>query len=145
MKNFVHKFDFMHQYDDYSCGRVCAYMVTANLGGKVSRRWLRYLLNTDMYRGTPQKNLVTALRSFGYSCNVMSHGALRDIKNYLQRGYLAIACVDDNMHWIVVRGFGKGRVYVADPWPLNPKYHTLEKFNERIKHGSVIFVRRNEK
>lgn len=131
----------MHQHDDYSCGRVCVYMVTANLGGKVSRKWLKYLLQTNEASGTPQQNIINALRDFGYACNVTTDVGIRSIKRRLGKG-LAIACVDDNQHWIVVRGLGKNRVYVADPLPLNPQYHSLTKFAQRVKNGSIIFVKR---
>ncbi len=142
----------MHQTDDYSCGRVCAYMVTANFGVRRNRRWLRFLLKTDFNKGTFQKDLVLALRKFDFACSV--HSTIggpfpkatikRLLNHWLNKGYLAIACVDDNDHWIVVRALRGDRVYIADPDWTAPKYHTLTKFYERVKKGSIVFVKRKD-
>lgn len=149
MKNFVRHFDFMHQTDDYSCGRVCAYMVTANFGVRGNRKWLRYLLKTDFNLGTFQKDLVKALRKFKFVCSPHASKSFYNVavlsdllEKYLDAGYLAIACVDNNDHWIVVRAIRNNRVYIADPDWTAPKHHHLVKFFERVKDGSIVFVKR---
>lgn len=152
MKDFIKRFDFLHQNDEHSCGAVSAYMVTANFGVKRSRKWIRYLLKTDFNLGTYQKDLVKALRRFKFKCSVHSFinefptalGLQRLLSNYFNNGYLAIACVDDNQHWIVLRALGDNRVYIADPNPYSPKYHTLDKLYGRIKNGSIVFVKHKE-
>jgi len=127
-------------------------MVTAAFGVKRNRRWLRYLLKTDFNKGTFQKDLVTALRKFDFKCAVRSFtnimpsriGIKKLLNEYLHNGYLAIACVDSGDHWIVIRALRGDRVYVADPDWTAPKYHSLTKFYERVKNGSIVFVKRKQ-
>lgn len=148
--NFIKKFKFMHQNDDYSCGKICTYMVIAAFGER-RRKLLRWVLKTDWNLGTFQKDLIKALRYQGFSCHVKSFvntwwtgpRIIREFKSYFNNGYLAVACVDNNQHWIVVRGIKGNRVYVADPDLFGPEYHTLTKFIERIKLGSVVFVKKD--
>ena len=148
--NFISNFNFMNQYDDYSCGRICAYMVTAAFGVKQQRKYLRRLLKTDFNMGTYQKDLVLALRRFNFMCSVKTLATndespsevKRLLKHYFERGYIAVASVDNGEHWIVVRGLRKNRVYIADPDPYGVRYHSLSKFYRRIKLGSLVFVKR---
>lgn len=149
MKSFIRNFNFLHQSDDYSCGKACAYMVTAAFGVRQQRRYLRKLLKTDLNMGTYQKDLVAALKTFGFRCQIVSFANKKDkitiksaLAHFFAEEYLAVACVDNNNHWIVVRGMRNGRVYIADPDPYGVKYHTLQKFYERVKNGSMVFVKR---
>lgn len=128
---------------------MCAYMATAAFGVKRNRRLLKYLLKTDLNFGTFQKNIIRALRKFKFRCSVVSFandmpteaGVKKLLSKYFKNGYLGIACVDDNEHWIIVRGIRKSRVYIADPEIQAPKYHTLSNFYKRVKLGSIIFVK----
>lgn len=148
--NFIRNFDFMNQYDDHSCGRICAYMVTAAFGVRQQRKYLRQLLKTDFNMGTYQKDLVLALRRFGFMCSVKTLATndesqatvKRWLKHYFDKGYIAVASVDKGEHWIVVRGLKNDRVYVADPDPYGVKYHSLATFYSRIRLGSLVFVKR---
>ena len=142
----------MNQYDDYSCGRICAYMVTAAFGVRQQRKYLRRLLKTDFNMGTYQKDLVSALRRFGFRCSVKTLATndeslpqvKRLLKHYFEKGYIAVASVDNGEHWIVVRGLRNERVYIADPDPYGAKYHSLVKFYSRVRLGSLIFVQLRE-
>jgi len=123
-------------------------MVTAAFGIRRQRKYLKRLLKTDLNEGTYQKDLVEALQRFGFKTQIVSLANKKDkltiksaLAHFFSEGYLAVACVDDNNHWIVVRGMRNGRVYIADPDPYGVRYHTLQKFYERVKNGSFIFVK----
>jgi hypothetical protein len=100
--------------------------------------------------GTFQNDIIKALRAYDFGCIPKS---LVDSKTFnkekvkalfslfFKKGYLAVACVDDGQHWILVRGMKRSRVYIADPDWCAPRYHNIDTFYRRIKNGSVIFVR----
>lgn len=161
MKNFIKNFDFLYQNSDYTCGSTCAAMVVGAFGIRNNKRLLRKLLLTDFNEGTFQRDLSNGIRLFGplvagRKFSVATKSFIDEVKfppdqiyctfeSYFSKGYLAIACVDDGQHYIVVRGIRNSRVYIADPEMFSPKYMTLTKFAKRIKKGSAVFIKKEDK
>lgn len=144
MKDFVKDFSFAIQYDDYSCGRVCLEMVMDNFDIDFYYRKFYALLKTNHKKGTNQTNIINVLKAFGFKTKVKSFAKksskVKDLEP-LRDGWLGIACVDNNYHWIVLRGLGKRVVYVADPLNDLLNFHTLQGFKNRIKSGSIVYAK----
>jgi ABC-type bacteriocin/lantibiotic exporter with double-glycine peptidase domain len=130
-------------------------MVTSFFGMKSQRRKLRALLKTTK-NGTYQANIANAIKiysrevseiplnisitSFSNS-DIWSRSAIEEfLKERFEKGYIAIACVDNGSHWIVTRAIRGKRVYIADP-DSNQKYIALTTFLNRVILGSVVLVR----
>lgn len=135
----------MYQHDDYSCGLVCAQMVTEAFGSKIHKDLMAFIMNTEQSRGTFQADLVHGLKLLKFSRKVVSlvnkPVSIRQIRSRIASGHLAICCVDANDHWIVLRGIKGNRIYVADPIPKSRKFHSLDSFKSRIVGGSIIFIK----
>lgn len=107
------------------------------------------LLNTNPKNGTNQSSLYQAFKYADYKVKVVSlaNRALRkkDLEP-LKNGWLGIACVNNNTHWVVLRGFGNKRgygskfVFVADP-DSEFQSHFYDTFKDRIRKGSILYVR----
>ncbi len=139
--DFIKDFKFIYQNDDYSCGRCCVYMIAERFGiDKSHRPVMSELLNTDRNSGTYQKDIIATLNVYGLTTKVFSetYATLQAMKAQVKKKRILICYVDSD-HWIVVRGFSKSRVYIADP-ASKKTYININTFKKRIVKGSFISI-----
>lgn len=145
MDKFVENFRFAHQPDDFSCGRSSVVMVLWAFGIGFDPEELDEQLEISPETGTRQAGIVQAARFYGLSVKEVSFAnrkpSLRNIKSKLSKGYLGVCSVDNNGHWIVLRGIRPKSVFVADPNPKAPKRQLLRTVLTRLSKGSIIWVR----
>ena len=99
--------------------------------------------------GTRQVGIVRAARAYGLSVKEVSFAnrkpSLRNIKSKLGKGYLGVCSVDNNSHWMVLRGIRPRSVFVADPNPRAPKRQLLRTVLTRLSKGSIIWLKRSRR
>ncbi len=104
----------IRQADDYDCGSAAVAAVDTFHGARRRAPW-NLSNRTD---GMSPDTVAALLRAMGY--RVLSGpmvAGLADLHHYTRAG-LPVLCpitVDAGGHWVVVRGVGRGRVYLHDP------------------------------
>jgi ABC-type bacteriocin/lantibiotic exporter with double-glycine peptidase domain len=126
--------------DDYSraVGALNAFLQCSPERGTYQKDLVRALRISTQYLSTP---LTTKIVSMAKSENRATRLVMPTIQQYLDAGWLGIACVDFNQHWVVIRGIRGKRIYLADPDPNGVKYTTINKFKHRLGAGSIVFVK----
>lgn len=135
----------IQQKDEISCGEKCVLMTLRRFGIKTHKQKVQKILKTKKNDGTYQKDIVAALKYFKLDYFVVS------LLNKKRGGFTsppvngrykthAICCVDNNGHWLIVRGFTQKSILIADPALSGFSRMSFDKFNERLRGGSCIFV-----
>ena len=140
---YLEDFPRIIQLDDYSCGLQCALMVLRYFGVRMARPEVRKRLHTDT-DGTAAPELRSLFRGLGFQVGSMRSSLRTTIRNSIDKGAPLIMGVDGNSpHWVVVYGYGPGRIYIADP-SLARKlsaFETWDRFKERADgYGMSIKV-----
>ena len=106
------------QLDHYSCGAQSAFMILRYFGKARSIERTIKLLGTDA-DGTGIQAMTTLFRARGLTPKRIKDGGKKDIRGAIEDGHPVLVLLDDEEHWACVYGYGKGRVYLADPSPLD--------------------------
>ncbi|MBI4441578.1 C39 family peptidase [Candidatus Woesearchaeota archaeon] len=113
------------QEKPYSCGAASLRTVFAYYGLKIPEREIRHFAHTDA-KGTDRDGMLDALKAYDFCYRAHSKGTLHDIVDAIHHGYPAIVdwrLPDGDGHFSVLYGYGKGRLYIRDPYC--PQRHWL--------------------
>ena len=104
------------QLDDYSFGAQSAFMILRYFGTARSIERTIKLLGTDA-DGTGIQAMTRLFRARRLAPRRIADGTKQDIRRAIDDGHPVLVLLDDEEHWACVYGYGKGRVYLADPLP----------------------------
>lgn len=138
MLNYHGMFRFVYQKDDFSCGKACVQMVLYHFKVRPLSN-LQRLLKTNE-NGTYQKNIIHAIKKHGLKIRIVQSKRIYvSARKDLAKGCLLILCVDDNLHWIVVRKMTKKTVYIADP-DMVKGFQRIKNFKKRFANHSYLAI-----
>ena len=142
--HFISNFSaFKMQKDDISCGPSCASMVLDYYGKfhlyeeirqEMKTEWFSF--NGVKYGLTVPNYMSSTLVKHDVACNTM-RGNLKVLENYVSRNKPVICLVRSGRytwHYVVVIGYSKNNVYIA-----NPASGLLECINKKIFYESWSF------
>lgn len=137
------EFKLSLQLDDYSCGARSCFMITQHLGVKKTYSEIKYLLNTDRKAGTNQHAMVAMFRGVGLQAAFLKNAGFHtDLVPAFAKGFLHVALVDEESHYIAVHGYDPTRdeVHLADPSVLDCADRVVSRstFKKRWDHWGVI-------
>lgn len=105
------------QETEYSCGAASVVNALRALGKRVTEREVRKLADTD-HNGTDEVGVMQALRAYNYQASEYisksRHVAWRWLCGAISQGSVAIICVDQSQHWVVVIAIATDRVILID-------------------------------
>ena len=104
------------QLDNYSCGAQSAFMILRYFGKARSIERTIKLLGTDA-DGTGIQAMTRLFRARRLAPRRIADGTKQDIRRAIDDGHPVLVLLDDEEHWACMYGYGKGRVYLADPLP----------------------------
>ena len=115
------------QIDGYSCGAQCAYMILKYYGKARSIKNVKKEAGTNE-DGTESEPIKKLFRKRGLTVREFSNGNLSRLERAIDRNSPILAHISTRKedHWVVVYGYDKDNIWVADP-SLN-----VLKFSKRI-------------
>lgn len=129
-----------YQKDSYSCGAVCAAMILRYFGRAHSVKSIKRACKSSPENGTSEASLRMLFKENGLRAQRINKPTLEKIRGQIDLGFPVLIAVDDSEHWVVVYGYGKGCVYLADPSflcaPLSR--HSIKKFRKRWDHWAMV-------
>lgn len=130
------------QWDWFSCGMVCTYMVLQHFGRRATRAKLRAELDTTI-GGTSSHAIMRTLRAKGFRAWIRYKMPMTMLEFLLEKGGLFIADMDGG-HFAVVYATTRPAVYVADPSLLSSPCdrHTREQFRSRWTRSGILILPR---
>lgn len=102
------------QLDGYSCGVQSAYMVLRYHGRARSINGVLRQLDTGT-DGTSAAALTRLFRARGLTVGMHRRARFVDIERRIDAGTPLVVSLYDGGHWVVVYGYSRQHVYVADP------------------------------
>lgn len=138
------------QVEDFTCGFTAGLMIVHTFDKSYSADAFYDLVGSDPEWGVSTSKLVKALKRAGVGTEERERLTFAGVKRAIKSGYPLIASVqrprdkkagDDQEHWIVIYGYGPGRVYVANtgfPYLGNSKKWDWTKFQEYFTGTALI-------
>jgi predicted double-glycine peptidase len=133
----IKDFPLFAQPDSVSCGPSSLKMLLQKYGKNLKLEEIRKKTKTDYYvkddvriGGTTPKYMEIALNFFDVSAKMMTID-INDLKWYVSQNRPPVALVrsdDKYWHWIVVIGYTKDEIIMADPGGGKRKVLSIEKF-----------------
>ena len=152
----VQKIPFFHQRTEYYCGPAIIQMVLAAYDIKVTQRQAAHRAKTDKLRGvatgaetgTPFRNLVGALRSYGVRVSAQNHRSVPEMRRALKKKKIVIVCFTERKfgwgHYAIVTRIRPTHIDLLDPAEHlgKGKPMTLAEFQKRWKDPTHTRSRR---
>ncbi|MBI4024748.1 MAG: hypothetical protein HY360_07175 [Verrucomicrobia bacterium] len=128
---FLKSFSRSLQWDDYSCGAQCAFMILAYYGRARSLRNVMRDAGTND-DGTGQDQLRALFANRGLRPRRISRPTIAKIRRAIAQGFPVLVGVDED-HWAAVYGYAPGFVLVADPAADRSRFcrQSVRAFQER--------------
>ncbi len=135
---------FHKQEKIYYCGPACVQMILEYFGTEKTQTELARKLGTNSRYGTPHKNVVKYFVKNKFHCYVNNHSTIHEIKHFLEMKLPVIVNYiepsENEIHYAIVKGYGKNGIILNDPWNGSNLKMTEEFFISRwldyIKHYS---------
>lgn len=128
----------VRQREPHDCGRAGARAVCGFLGVRVPADYFP----ADPMDGIDPGELERRYRGLGLSV-VAGNFDLADLRHFTKAGrpvHVPIQA-DGGGHWVVVKGVGRGKVYVMDPWPDGRQSYATADFlalwSDGTRHGAA--------
>ncbi len=107
-------FNRSFQFDRYSCGAQCVYMILNYHGIKLTHEQIAKKIGTDE-DGTELKTIRALFNKYGLKCKIIATAKITDLKRSIDAGQPILISTFDESHWSTVYGYSKDALYVADP------------------------------
>ncbi|MBS3074143.1 C39 family peptidase [Candidatus Pacearchaeota archaeon] len=109
-----------HQDTDYTCGPSSLKMVLSFFGVRESELKLAHEAHTSRKKGTAHAELIKLARRHGFYCYIRRDSNINTIRHFIRLGLPVIInyrnIPDNESHYAVVVGYGRGRIILNDPW-----------------------------
>ena len=90
--------------------------------------------------GTGQTSIVRVLRQQGVGANLRYNMDFTGVAGSIDAGKVLIGYLEDEEHWLVIYGYGRGprRVFVADPEPDKNCEQVWETYGDRLGGFAIV-------
>ena len=123
------------QKDRYSCGSrslfcIAKYFEVVNSWWEV--KTLTKELVVDITKGINGNEMKGLIHTVGLKYKTIKNVTLRKIKNSIEWEIPIICTVDDESHWLVIKGIDEEYVYINDPALITPQVYYKDLFFETL-------------
>lgn len=135
---------FHHQLTGYNCGPAAVHLGVLLGGVDVPEQTWASLFGTTASDGTDVPEIIDGLNLLGFQCeNVAKPSRLtteaffnQTLQSALAGGAFAIACIDDQEHWVAVGDWKDGIIHEMDPYRSVGCLINPEAFDPKFKRLS---------
>ena len=130
------------QHDECDCGAACLCMIAAYHGHKMSVSKSRELTRTDS-TGTNLYGIVDGAEKIGLNATALS-GTMKELVDSIEKGEVEFPFIahtisrNGMLHFVVVAGFKKQKILIADPG-TGKRSPTIEEFAKEWTGNIAVF------